>query len=494
MNKHCYRLIFSRTHGELRVVSELARSCSSEPGQRIGSGITAGSRLWVTVRRSVWLLGLLMFAGPVMADGIVADGGANPSQRPEVINTQNGLPQVNITAPNQAGVSHNQYQQFDVDAKGAILNNSAVMTSTQMAGMIQGNPNLNPNSAPARVILNEVNSNNPSQLRGFMEVAGGKAQVIVANPAGIVCNGCGTINAGRMTLTTGKPQLNADGSLAGYQVERGVVRIEGGGLNGDARHDTEYVDILARAVEVNAGVWAKEGVSVVAGRNRVSADGKTATPLSDDGSTRPKLAIDMGQMGGMYSGSIRMIGTEAGVGVRNQGGQVRAGKTLTVSSEGKLSWRSDTPDAATQAGGDIQLAAKGDIETHGKVYSGGQLAVQSREGMLTQSGTLAAAGDVHLNAARGIQSSGHLLAGSNADSTLVQDANLQLESTGDVLGDRAVPIRKSGRGDRHSGQDQQVVSGQRAIIGCDSPARDVLGLGVVTAVVALQAELTDHHA
>ncbi|MGP1069079.1 hemagglutinin repeat-containing protein [Serratia sp. CY56907] len=432
MNKHCYRLIFSRTHGELRVVSELARSCSSEPGQRIGSGITGGSRLWVTVRRSVWLLGLLMFAGPVMADGIVADGGANPSQRPEVINTQNGLPQVNITAPNQAGVSHNQYQQFDVDAKGAILNNSAVMTATQMAGMIQGNPNLNPNSAPARVILNEVNSNNPSQLRGFMEVAGGKAQVIVANPAGIVCNGCGTINAGRMTLTTGKPQLNADGSVAGYQVERGVVRIEGGGLNGDTRHDTEYVDILARAVEVNAGVWAKEGVSVVAGRNRVSADGKTAAPLSDDGSARPELAIDMGQMGGMYSGGIRMIGTEAGVGVRNQGGQVRAGKTLTVSSEGKLSWRSDAPDAATQAGGNIQLAAKGDIETHGKVYSGGQLAVQSREGMLTQSGTLAAAGNVHLNAARGIQSSGHLLAGSNVESALVHDANLQLDSQGDI--------------------------------------------------------------
>ncbi|HGM7840050.1 TPA: hemagglutinin repeat-containing protein [Serratia marcescens] len=469
MNKHCYRLIFSRTHGELRVVSELARSCSSEPGQRIGSGITAGSRLWVTVRRSVWLLGLLMFAGPVMADGIVADGGANPSQRPEVINTQNGLPQVNITAPNQAGVSHNQYQQFDVDAKGAILNNSAVMTATQMAGMIQGNPNLNPNAAPARVILNEVNSNNPSQLRGFMEVAGGKAQVIVANPAGIVCNGCGTINAGRMTLTTGKPQLNADGSVAGYQVERGVVRIEGSGLNGDTRHDTEFVDILARAVEVNAGVWAKEGVSVVAGRNRVSADGKTATPLSDDGSTRPELAIDMGQMGGMYSGSIRMIGTEAGVGVRNQGGQVRAGKTLTVSSEGKLSWRSDTPDAATQAGGDIQLAAKGDIETHGKVYSGGQLAVQSREGMLSQSGTLAAAGNVHLNAARGIQSSGHLLAGSNADSTLVQDANLQLDSQGDIRASGSLLAKKSvnASGRRVDISGAQVATGRTALTARD---------------------------
>ncbi|MER5230840.1 hemagglutinin repeat-containing protein [Serratia ureilytica] len=440
MNKHCYRLIFSRTHGELRVVSELARSCSTESGQSRSAG---APRLWVTVRRSVWMLGLALFAGPAMADGIVADGAANPSLRPEIIATQNGLSQVNITAPNQAGISHNQYQQFDVDAKGAILNNSAVMTSTQVAGMIQGNPNLTPNAAPARVILNEVNSNNPSQLRGFLEVAGGKAQVIVANPAGIVCNGCGTINAGRMTLTTGKPQMNADGSMAGYQIERGVVRVEGGGLNGDARHDTEYVDIMARAVEINAGVWAKESVSVVGGRNRVSADGKTVTALADDGGARPALAIDMGQMGGMYSGSIRMIGTEAGVGVRNQNGQVQAGKTLTVSSEGKLSWRSDAPDAATQSGGDTKLAAKGDIEYRGKLHSGGQLAVQSREGTLTQSGTLAAAGDVRLDAAHGIQSSGHLLAGSDVDSRIVRDASLRLDSQGDIRASGSLLSKKA---------------------------------------------------
>ncbi|MDC6108491.1 hemagglutinin repeat-containing protein [Serratia rubidaea] len=426
MNKHCYRLIFSRTHGELRVVSELARSCSTEPGQSRGGH---APRLWVTVRRAVWLLGLALFAGPALAGGIVADGPAG--QRPEVIATQNGLPQINITAPNQAGVSHNKYKQFDVDRQGAILNNSATMTSTQLGGMIQGNPNLNPNGAPARVILNEVNSNNPSQLRGFLEVAGGRAQVIVANPAGIVCNGCGTINAGRMTLTTGKPQLNADGSLGGYQVERGMVRIEGGGLNGDARHDTEYVDILARAVEVNAGVWAKQGLKVVAGRNRVSADGSAVTPLAAD-DKKPELAIDMGQMGGMYSGYIQMIGTEAGVGVRNQGGHLQAGKTLTVSSEGKLSWQPAKQEAVTQAGGDIQLAARDDIDYHGKLHSGGTLSVQSRDGELRQSGTLAAAGDVRLNAARGIRSSGNLLAGSDVNSQLVREADLTLASQGEV--------------------------------------------------------------
>lgn len=303
MNKHCYRLIFSRTQGELRVVSELARSCGSHPGQTRGTG---ASRLWVTLRRSVWLLGLALFAGPVMADGIIADTRAPAAQRPEVIATPNGLPQVNINAPNKSGVSHNQFQQFDVGQKGAILNNSAVATSTQLAGYIQGNSKLN-NGPGARVILNEVNSNNPSQLKGFLEVAGGKAQVIVANPAGILCDGCGTINAGRMTLTTGKPQLNPDGSLAGYQVERGTVRIEGGGLNGDTRHDTEYVDILARAVEVNAGVRANEKLSIVAGRNKISADAQSVTALASDGKA-PELAIDMGQMGGMYSGHISMIG------------------------------------------------------------------------------------------------------------------------------------------------------------------------------------------
>ncbi len=462
MNKHCYRIIFSRTHGELRVVSELARSCSTEPGQSRGNG---APRLWVTLRRAAWLLGMALFAGPAMANGIVADSNATPGQRPDVIATQNGLPQVNITAPNQAGISHNQYQQFDVAQNGAILNNSAVMTSTQLAGMIQGNPNLNPKTPAARVIINEVNSNNPSQLRGYMEVAGGRAQVIVANPAGIVCNGCGTINAGRMTLTTGKPQLNADGSLAGYQVERGVVRIEGGGLNGDPRHDTEYVDVLARAVEINAGVWAKKELAVVAGRNRVSADAQTVTPLADDGSARPELAIDMGQMGGMYSGQIRMIGTEAGVGVRNQNAQVQAGKTLVVSSEGKLVWQSAAQDGVTQAGGDISLAAREDIDYQGKLHSGGQLTVGSREGGITQSGTLAAAGDVRLTAARSIQSSGHLLAGSDASSQVVQEANLQLESQDTIRASGSLLSKKevSARGRRVDLSGAQVAASRATL-------------------------------
>ncbi|WP_210453582.1 hemagglutinin repeat-containing protein [Pantoea ananatis] len=496
MNKHCYRLIFSRTHGELRVVSELARSCSNEPGQARGTG---AARVWVTLRRSGWLISLMLFNGQAFADGIVADGNAAAGLRPEVINTQNGLPQVNITAPNQAGVSHNQYSQFDVDQKGAILNNSAVMTSTQMAGMIQGNPNINPNGAAARVILNEVNSNNPSQLRGYMEVAGGRAQVIVANPSGIVCNGCGTINAGRMTLTTGKPQLNADGSIAGYQVERGVVRIEGGGLNGDSRHDTEYVDVLARAVEVNAGVWAKEKINVVAGKNTVSADGNTVTPSSGQDGGKPELAIDMGDMGGMYSGQIRMIGTEAGVGVRNQGGQLQAGKTLTVSSEGRLVWQSGKQEAVTQAGESVTLIAKDNIEHAGKLHSGGTLNVQSRTGEIKQSGTMAAAGDVQLTAAGGIENSGHLLAGSDVNSMLNREADLSLSSqetvrsTGSLLSKKNVTLSGK-RVDLSEGQlaaKQATVTAQKEGVGLNKTRVDSQNLHISSTgdVDARQAEI-----
>ena len=496
MNKHCYRIIFSRTHGELRVVSEIARSCSSEPGQTRGTGT---ARVWVTVRRLGWLMSLVLFNQQALAEGIVADTNAATGMRPEVINTQNGLPQVNITAPNQAGVSHNQYSQFDVDQKGAILNNSPVMTSTQMAGMIQGNPNLNPGNAPARVILNEVNSTNPSQLRGYMEVAGGRAQVIVANPSGIVCNGCGTINAGRMTLTTGKPQLNADGSIAGYQVERGVVSIEGGGLNGDPRHDTEYVDVLARAVNVNAGVWAKKKINVVAGKNTVSEDGNTVTPSSAPDGTKPELAIDMGDMGGMYSGQIRMIGTEAGVGVRNQGGQLQAGQTLTVSSEGRLVWQSGRQEAVTQAGESVTLVARDTIEHAGKLHSDGTLTVQSRSGAIKQSGTMAATGDVHLIAADSIENTGHLLAGSDVNSTLTREANLTLSSEGTIQSSGSLLTKKNlnlsgNRVDLGQGQlaaKQTTVSAKKGGVGLKQAQVDSQKLDISTTgnIDARQAQI-----
>lgn len=114
----------------------------------------------------------------------------------------NGVPIVNIAAPGTAGISHNTYSQFNVGSSGLILNNSAQPVNTQLGGYVPGNANIAGGSA--RLILNEITSANPSQLNGYMEVAGQKADVIVANPYGISCRGCGFINTAKATLSTGK--------------------------------------------------------------------------------------------------------------------------------------------------------------------------------------------------------------------------------------------------------------------------------------------------
>ncbi|MBI5784588.1 MAG: DUF637 domain-containing protein [Rhodocyclales bacterium] len=262
---------------------------------------------------------------------IVVDPSAPASQRPNVLVTGNGVPVVNIQTPSAAGVSRNTYTQFDVQQNGVILNNAHNDARTQLGGWVQANPWLA--GGGARVILNEVNSSNPSQLRGYLEVAGDRAQVIVANPAGITCNGCGFINASRATLTTGTPIMNC-GSLDGYLVQRGRVAVEGGGLDAT---QTDYTDLIARAVEVNGRIWANN-LKLTAGANRVDAGNSQTTPVTGDGAA-PGYAIDVAALGGMYAGKITLVGTEAGVGVRNAG-EIGAGAgDVVVNVNGQLTNR-----------------------------------------------------------------------------------------------------------------------------------------------------------
>ncbi len=131
---------------------------------------------------------------------------------------------VNINRAGADGVSHNVYTQFDVGAQGAILNNSLAGANTSLAGTVAGNAQLE--GRAAKVILNEVNSANKSILKGMVEVAGQRADVVIANKSGITCNGCGFINARNGVLTTADLQFK-DGAFNGYHVNQGNIRVEG---------------------------------------------------------------------------------------------------------------------------------------------------------------------------------------------------------------------------------------------------------------------------
>ena len=166
----------------------------------------------------------------VFAVPVIADPAAPADKRPSVDAAPNNVPLVNIARPNQAGLSHNQYTDFNVPREGIILNNSAREGVSQLGGVVYGNPHFQPGDAGASAILNEVTSSNRSHLEGYTEVFGQSADVILANPNGITINGGGFINVPRATLTTGVPQVE-NGQLRAFAVDKGDIRIEGAGIN-----------------------------------------------------------------------------------------------------------------------------------------------------------------------------------------------------------------------------------------------------------------------
>ncbi|ODS22570.1 hypothetical protein AB835_13435 [Candidatus Endobugula sertula] len=395
--------------------------------------------------------GSVLFSHDAFAQ-IFADPNASQSEQATILSTANGIPQVNIQTPSAAGVSRNQYRQFDVDANGVILNNSRLNTTTQLGGMVSANPNLI--GGEARIIVNEIYSSNPSYLNGFIEVAGSRADVVFANPAGISCSGCGFINAHQATLTTGKPIYN-NGNLDSYRVEGGTVDITGTGLDASS---VDYTHIIARSVKVNAGIWGQQ-VNVVTGLNDVKANTTAdATEHSSGTSTAPTFAIDVSALGGMYAGKIKLVGTEDGVGVRNAG-QIGAGAGgFTLSADGRLTnTQQITSDAA------IAISTREGVNNSGTVYASQTLTLNT-ESDIQHSGTIAAQDTVSLMATGNIVSDSNsiLAAGIDATGQLINastSSHLQVISSGevDLQGEQLVLNDLSIQADRITLQSTQTA-------------------------------------
>lgn len=380
MNKRHYKVIFSRVLNQLVVVSELAKSQGKAQSENMSSvqektGLFSTALSLNPIHFSLMLaLGFVFLSPSVQAEdmAIRADKSAPANQQPTVLQTGNGIPQVNIQAPSQAGVSRNQYSQFDVAEKGAVLNNARKAAQTQMAGWVQGNPNLA--RGEAKVILNEVNSANPSRLKGYVEVAGKKADVVIANPSGIQCDGCGVINAGRTTLTTGKAEVE-NGELKGYRVKGGKVTV---GQKGMDNSQSDYTDIIAEKAEIKGGVWSKKGIKVTTGKNNIDRTNDSVVYVgdkntdntdrtSDTQSENQSYSVDVSQLGGMYAEKIHLVDNGQGLGVRNAGHIGASAGEVKIDSQGKI-----VNEGFIGGSENAQLNAKKNIENRGTVYAKAQ--------------------------------------------------------------------------------------------------------------------------
>ena len=247
---------------------------------------------------------------------------------PKTEEARNGMTVVNINTPNDKGLSHNQYDAFNVDHKGLILNNANRPVNTELAGYIMGNPNLV--GPTANTILNEVTGTSSTSMNGALEVAGDKAHVIIANPNGISVNNGTFINASSATLTTGNPIIN-NGSVTGYNVQQGVITVGEKGLNASK---TARTDMLAEAVKLNGTVWAQD-TQVVTGKNAIDVDSTGKVTNASKTGESSQVGLDVAAIGGMYTNSMYLVGTNDGFGVNNQG-VLSAQNKLTVDSTGKL--------------------------------------------------------------------------------------------------------------------------------------------------------------
>ena len=372
---------------------------------------------------------------------VSADGSAPAPNRPGITSAPNDVPMVNIVSPNGAGVSHNKYTGYNVGTEGLILNNSKVFGLSQLGGMVAGNPNLT--GAEASLIINEVTSTNPSLLKGFTEVFGSAANVVVANPNGITCNGCGFLNTPKATLATGTPQLDVTGALSNISINRGSIVIGGSGL--DATSGAGKAELLARAIEINADIHAGE-LKIITGRNDYDPVTGTATPKIDDGSVKPAFALDSSALGGMYAGKITLVGTEAGVGFRLASDMATSVNDLVITADGRLEMTGDIAAKQSLAA----TSASDDIVAAGTLFAEDILDITAAVGTATLSGgsISGALNALNITAQSVTIDAGAILAagagGTVGDLTITATDLAEIEGSGSATGNIEITSTTSG--------------------------------------------------
>ena len=284
---------------------------------------------------------------------IIPDNSAPVNHRASVSQTPNApATQIDIASPNDKGISINEYSKLNTPKEGTVFNNSQAGAISKTAGYIPPNPRLN--RGEAKLIINQVNSPLPSNLQGNIEIAGKKADLIIANPSGINVNGATIINSSSTTLSTATPSYE-NGYLKSLNISKdGSINIGADGLNDNG----DYLNVISNSLKLEGKIYANE-INVVATDGKVSLKNTNSglrqdnLKIEQEGGSHPKgVSIDSSALGGMYAGKINIISTKDGAGINNKG--------------------------AILADSSLKIDANGDLINEGKLGSNGQTQISSK--------------------------------------------------------------------------------------------------------------------
>ena len=372
------------------------------------------------LKRVITVIFLLLHTLEIFGANLVVD--PNSTYNTKIDESRNGVPIVNISTPNDRGVSINEFKEYNVDEKGQILNNADNIGRSYLGGLINANPNLAPNQA-ANLIILQVNGSNRSQIEGYLEaLSRQKVDVILANENGLYINNSGTINIKNFTATTGKLNLK-DGDFVGIDVEKGNVLIGPKGFNGN---NTDYVDIIAKTLEL---------------RGNIVANNLNIKTGSNDKNSSNTLAIDASELGGMYAGVIKIVSTDKGVGVNSDSFIVSKDKKLEITADGQIKinkvqakgidikGKEYVQKDLTYSDGDISIKAD-KIKLAGTAMSGNKV---SLNGDVENSSNISAKESINV---KNLENTGNILTGDtlNVDGSLNNSGNIQANSQIEVLG------------------------------------------------------------
>ncbi|UTO28634.1 hemagglutinin repeat-containing protein [Bartonella harrusi] len=392
-----------------------------------------------------------LLQAPIIQAQITVDPHVGSVHRPNIVEAPNGVPSIDIVTPNGMGLSHNKYHDFNIGHPGVIFNNhTSEVGQSQLGGIMPGNPHLR-SSGWAKVILNEVTSGNRSALEGPAEVFGHQADVIIANPNGISCNGCGFINTPRATLTTGVPEIDVSGFLKGFAVKGGDINFGEKGANFfSGKGLVDIVDIVSRTVHFEGPVAGRE-IGVSAGTGHFDYASRQMKDLMDI-TGKPEYAIDGSALGALQGDRIKLVATENGVGVRMRHDMAANVGQLQLSADGKISLKNvfghggvvlkskskSILAKSIASKKDVEIAAAKDV-TLEKVGADGHLKADAQGGVLTISGKATSAGNMHLSSRGALKVS---QVGSGADLTFATGGDLTID--GIVLAQGALKAQAGG--------------------------------------------------
>ncbi len=306
-------------------------------------------KLSASGKMTITLIIALTSSAVIAAPGIVAAG--DSQHLPGVSTARNGALVVNIVAPNASGLSHNQYQSYNVNTPGAVLNNSTSAGQSVLAGQLQANGFLH--GQAASIILNEVISRNPSLLLGAQEVFGMAADYVLANPNGITCDGCGFINTNTTTLAVATPLVKR-GTIDGYSTTNNSNSLS---IGNAGLYANQILQLIAPTINSRGAITAQQSITAITGQNIVDKD---AELVKADTFTDSEL--DSYYLGSMQAGKIKIVNTAAGSGV-NLGGSLTTREGIDVDAAGYLGI-----EAAKLRGDDINLTAD-TLHAKGKIVS-----------------------------------------------------------------------------------------------------------------------------